>query len=500
MSRPFQPSTAKHACRGAACLLLLSPLACTNVSKLAPESPDKPWVIPSSAEANHTLPWMERAAGSGQDSSVPIEQNRRYSLAELIYIAQRNNPETRVAWEHARQAALAVGLAESEYAPQVSIDVIGGFQRTPLPIPSNVDPAGYFISDSRELIPMVALKWLLFDFGRRAGEDQAARANSFVANVTFTGVHQKLLYTVSRAYFSLGAARGRLSAAQRAVAAAETVENAAVARRARGLATVVVLAQAQRLTAQARYDLTKATGDERTAYANLIASLGVAAGARIEIADSSQQPLPAEPPEDIDALLRDALTHRPDVIAAIGKIGAAEGTLKSRRADYYPKLGVAAQVYENIGGFSNNGSPYATVNKPGGNILLTLSVPLYDGGARDSRVSSAQSEVASARANLAKVRDAATLQVVSAYNDLKTSLAAYSAAAALRTAAQTAYDAALDAFNSGVGTYIDVASEQNSLAMADAQKEDIHANVFTAAAALALASGMVSSKEMDLPF
>ena len=293
---------------------------------------------------------------------------------------------------------------------------------------------------------------------------------------------------------------GRLSAAQRAVAAAETVENAAVARRARGLATVVVLAQAQRLTAQARYDLTKATGDERTAYANLIASLGVAAGARIEIADSSQQPLPAEPPEDIDALLRDALTHRPDVIAAIGKIGAAEGTLKSRRADYYPKLGVAAQAYENIGGFSNNGSPYATVNKPGGNILLTLSVPLYDGGARDSRVSSAQSEVASARANLAKVRDAATLQVVSAYNDLKTSLAAYSAAAALRTAAQTAYDAALDAFNSGVGTYIDVASEQNSLAMADAQKEDIHANVFTAAAALALASGMVSSKEMDLPF
>ena len=244
-----------------------------------------------------------------------------------------------------------------------------------MPIPTTVIPAGYFISDSREVFPVLALKWLLFDFGRREGQDQAARANSFVANVTFTGVHQKLVFTVSRAYFSLGAARGRLSAARRAVTAAETVQDAAVSRRERGVATVVVPAQAQRQTAQARFYLAKATGDERTAYANLIASLGVAADARIDIVDSSQQPLPAEPPEDIDAVLRDALMHRPDVIAAIGKIEAAEGALKSRRADYYPKIGLSAQVYQNIGGLSTDGGPWSSVNKPGGSILLTLSVP-----------------------------------------------------------------------------------------------------------------------------
>ena len=496
MSRPLQPSFAQHVCRGVAWLLLLSPAAwAADALQRAPDSPDKPWVIPSSSDTlERAGPRVQRDGAPGPGRGVPIEQNRRYSLAELIDIAQRNNPETRVAWEQARRAALAVGLAESEYAPQVSIDVIGGYQRTPLPIPNTVIPAGFFVSDSREVFPLVALKWLLFDFGRREGQDQAARANSFVANVTFTGVHQKLVYTVSRAYFSLGAARGRLSAARRALAAAETLQDAAVSRRERGLATVVVPAQAQRQTAQARYNLAKATGDERTAYANLIASLGVAADARIDIVDSSQQPLPAEPPEDIDALLRDALTHRPDVIAAIGKIDAAEGALKSRRADYYPNIGVSAQVYQNIGGFSTDGGPWSTVNKPGGNVLLTLSVPLYDGGARDSRVASAQSEVVAARDTLAQVRDAATLQVVSAYNDLKTSLAAYSAAVALSAAAQTAYDAALGAFDSGVGTYTDVASEQSSLAMADAQKEDAHANVFTAAAALAFASGMLQTK------
>ena len=176
MSRPFPLNLAKHACRAAAWLLLLSPVAwAADALQLAPESPDKPWVIPSFSDtADRAGPWVQRDGVFGQGSGVPIEQNRRYSLAELIDIAQRNNPETRVAWEQARRAALAVGLDESEYAPQVSIDVIGGYQRTPLPIPDTVIPAGFFISDSREVFPALALKWLLFDFGRREGQDRAA--------------------------------------------------------------------------------------------------------------------------------------------------------------------------------------------------------------------------------------------------------------------------------------------------------------------------------------
>ena len=145
MSRPFPPSCAKHICRAAAWLMLLSPVAwgADDVLRLAPDSPDKPWAIPSvSGTADRAGPWVQRDAVFGQGNGVPIEQNRRYSLAELIDIAQRNNPETRIAWEQARRAALAVGLDESEYAPQVSIDVIGGYQRTPLPMPDTIYPQG----------------------------------------------------------------------------------------------------------------------------------------------------------------------------------------------------------------------------------------------------------------------------------------------------------------------------------------------------------------------
>ncbi len=306
---------------------------------------------------------------------------------------------------------------------------------------------------------MVTLKWLLFDFGRRDGQDQAARANSFVANVAFTRAHQKLIFAVSKAYFALGAARGRFAASSQALDAAATVEDAAVALRARGLATVVAVAQAQRQTAQARFRVAKAAGDERTAYANLIAAIGLAPDAHIDVADTSEQPLPPEPPVNLGAVVREALAHRPDVAAALGKVDAAEGALKSQRAAYYPTIALSAGVYQNMGALNTDGGPFYHVDKPGGSILLTLSLPLFDGGARGARVAIAQSEVAAARDSLEEVRSTAVAQVVSAYNDLKASLAEHAAAVALHAAATTAYAAAFDAYRQGVGTSTDVANE-----------------------------------------
>jgi outer membrane protein TolC len=483
-------------CVCAALFVLASPSApAFDATLLAPATPEKPWVIPSPADAVRRIDesnkrWgLQRSSDLDGGNAVSIERGHPYDLAELIDLAQRLNPETHEAWEEARQAALAVGLVDSSYAPQLSLEAVGGFQRTPLPITTSLIPKGYFIANTRELIPTLALKWLLFDFGRRDGLDQAARANSFVANVAFTGAHQKLIFTVSRAYFALGGARGRLTAARQALGTAEIVQDAAQLRRDNGLGTVVNLAQAQRQTAQARFNVIKAAGDERKAYTALIASIGLNADTQMEIADSSQRPLPAEPPERVEPLLQDALANRPDVIAALGKIEAAEGVLKTKKSAHYPEIALIAQAYQNYGSLSTDGSPYYNVNKPGGNILLTIKIPLYDGGARDSSAAIAQSEVAVARHKLEQVRDIAVQQVVSAYSDLKTSLAAYAAAVAVREAAQAAYDSAFDFYVHGVGSYTEAATEQTSLARADAEMADAHANAFTAAAALALATG-----------
>src|SRR6202051_4206518 len=305
----------------------------------APPSPEQPWAIPESA--------FRRAEALGNTGlSVPHKQ---YDLRALVDLAERENPKSREPWEAAREAAAGIGLAESAYLPQLSLQAIGGYQHTPLPMPKGLVPAGYFVSETREVIPALALKWLLFDFGRRDAQLQAARADSFVANVAFTGAHQKLIFDVSQAYFALGAARGRLHAAQNALNTALTTQDAAIAKQNNGLATLVAVAQAQRQTAQARYTLAAAEGAERTARANLIAALGVPAATEIDVVDSAELPLPPAPADSVSRAGDQALAHRPDVIAALGKVDAAEAALKGERRSYYPTIELSGQAFQNIG-------------------------------------------------------------------------------------------------------------------------------------------------------
>src|SRR5207245_5577114 len=96
-----------------------------------------------------------------------IDPNKRYELPELIDLAQRVNPETRVAWEAARRAALAVGLVESEYFPALAISALGGYQSVGVPIPRSLVSDGFFRFDLAQAVPTLNLRWLLIDFGDR---------------------------------------------------------------------------------------------------------------------------------------------------------------------------------------------------------------------------------------------------------------------------------------------------------------------------------------------
>jgi outer membrane protein TolC len=456
-------------------------LGASSAIAQAPTGPEKTWPIPESA--------VHRAE-EFQVNGLPL-QRKPYDLMALVDLAERESPKTREAWEAARAAAAGIGLAESAYLPQISLQAIGGLQHTPLPIPKNLVPEGYFVSDTREIIPAVAVKWLLFDFGRRDAQLQAARADAFVANVVFTGAHQKLIFEVSQAYFALGGARGKLHAAQKAWSTALTTQDAAIAKQDHGLATVVAVAQAQRQSAQMHYALAAAEGAERNAYANLIAALGVPAATQIDVVDSAELPLPPAPVGSVSNAITQALAHRPDIIAALGQVDVAEAALKGERRSYYPVIELAGQAFQNIGSLNSDGGPYSHLDRPGQSAFLSFSVPLYDGGTRRNRISIANAKAGVAQEQLAAARDAASQQVVRAYNGLLTSLAEYNAATAVSQAAHTAYDAALRSYQQGVGTYTDLATEENAVVQGETQVEDARANAHTAAAALALSMGAI---------
>ena len=59
-----------------------------------------------------------------------VDRARAYTLPDLIDIAESNNPATRIAWDEARSAALAAGIAESAYLPHITASAIGAYQGT----------------------------------------------------------------------------------------------------------------------------------------------------------------------------------------------------------------------------------------------------------------------------------------------------------------------------------------------------------------------------------
>jgi outer membrane protein TolC len=288
--------------------------ACNDTTDLAPASPDTPWRLsdtpqtPAAPRAfdlppQRPLPW--------RDESAAIDQAHRYTLAELIDMAQRRNKDTRIAWEQARQAAIGVGMARAAFLPELTASALGGYQHIASPFPARLVPQGYITADAQEIFPELAIKYLLIDFGRgREAAEQSAAQLSFAANVAFTGAHQRLILSVARAYFTLDGVNAQLQAARHALDDARRLQQSAEALYGRGLATVVAVQLARRSTAQATYDIAQATAAQHDANYSLLQVLELPPTTKLAVQNSFDRALPRGTARTVDQMMDDALRQR----------------------------------------------------------------------------------------------------------------------------------------------------------------------------------------------
>ena len=125
-----------------------------------------------------------------QRTVTSIDPKHSYSLAELIDIAEHNNPGTRIAWEHAKQRADELGIERSAYYPVLAGIATFAALRTVVPVPKALVPAGYITADVRLVQPEVTLQYVLFDSGKRKARVDAATAQTLAAGANFMGANQ----------------------------------------------------------------------------------------------------------------------------------------------------------------------------------------------------------------------------------------------------------------------------------------------------------------------
>ena len=480
--------------------------AASSREQVAPTSA-RPWAPPNLPTYEDTL--RKGSAETLQRGKELVDLRKVYTLPDLIDLAEQLNPATRAAWQNARQALALVGASKSAYYPFLSLAASAGYQRFFVPFPSigvnqavlrkaiaTGGPAQSAITLT-EGTPLrfdilyqseLAMQWLLFDFGAREATVSAAKEGLLIANVGFNATHQKVVLAVSQSFYIYNLARETVKVAQSAVETAETVHAAVEARVVNGLATQPELLQAEQQLAQAQFDLEKARGSERDAFVDLMNAIGLSPSIPLRVTESFGGSVELDLETPLISLVMRALSHRPDLVASLAKVRAADDRIKTIKASYFPRISGLANVgygEERVSVGANTFDSSAPTFGAG----LAFELDVFDGFLREQSLKAAEAELQAASQQLEQARDDAVRDVWQSYTDLRTAIRSAVAADALLKSSQGAYDAVLASFKVGLSTYTEVVTNETKLTSARNSVFQTQSAIRQAATALAYAIG-----------
>ena len=452
----------------------------------APVRPDAPWPTPDLRTFAEPL---------REERPPEVDPQKQYELPELIDLAERVNPETKVAWARAKEAASGVGLAQSTYYPLLALKASGAWVNLPVPLPVSPNQAGYLSVEAQEAQAVAALEWVLLDFGRRAALVGAARERLLAANLGFNARHLEIVFKVQTAFYNLTTVRGRITVAQAALESATKVQEAAEERFKNGLVTAPDVSLARQQAIQAAFDLEEVNSKERDAQVTLAESIGILPTTPLHVADFARLPLPTHLEDTVEKFIDRTLQQRPDLLARVAVLREKEAEIKRAKADYLPTLALVGQA----GGAversqltlkdSSSSLPWVSTKQPTWGVGLALTWSLFEGGARKRKLEIARSQQEAAQHELEDARDKAISQVWRFYTDTKLAIRRLEVAAALVEASQKSYEQTFEGYRNGLSSLVDVLGARRALSQADYVQLDTRATLLESAAGLAFASG-----------
>ena len=233
---------------------------------------------------------------------------------------------------------------------------------------------------------------------------RAADLTAVAARTNVSGVANDAVFFAAQAYRRVQLADAVLLARRAAVSDQENHLRVTEQRVAAGKTARYLLARDRAALASAQQAQEDAASERDQAANDLSATLGLA------VESFGVEPLARETFSDTrDAVLGRALDRRSALVAAEQRVSAAQAGVFAARAAYRPSATFTAQSY--------NGSSAPALGRSGGQLEVTASLPVADGGSRAAASAKARAEYERAAAVRDQMRAAVVRDVANAWRE-----------------------------------------------------------------------------------
>lgn len=323
------------------------------------------------------------------------------------------------------------------------------------------------IGHTRTRSSSLSVSQSVVDFSRYA-DLKASKSSSEAQDATYEAALQQLSTRVATAYFQV-----------------LTNDDALTFAKANEQALARQLEQAQQrfdVGLSAITDVQDAKAQHDTAMASVITAENTLADSREALTQITGKPsdnlkklreqLPMDPPtpNDPKAWVAEAVKSNPTILASQYNVESAEHSISSARAAHLPTLDATAGYSKSTAWTQNAGtlsSSNTSSNGRGGTTVgLTLSVPIFSGGATQSRVRQSIYQRDSAQDSLESSRRQVVRDTLNYYRSVVAGISKVEATKAAVESSESARDATQAGFEVGTRTIVDVLIAQQNLTSA----------------------------------
>ncbi|MGH7616378.1 MAG: TolC family protein, partial [Gemmatimonadaceae bacterium] len=400
------------------------------------------------------------AAGAHDAATLAVSPNaaHQYTLAQIVDVALRNSPATKVSWTQARAAADVYGSTEGRLYPSVIAGVGANQQLTsPTPGRASVERSQYG--------PTISLAYTVLDFGGRSGSVDVARQTAVAADLTHNSTVENTILQVETAAFGFLSTRSQRDAAKAGLDEATAALDAANERHRVGLATIADVLQAKTARSQAELALETLDGSLLVTRGALAVAMGLPANTQIDVPDVPAADSAHFVAESVDTLIELAVRNRPELATARAQASAAQSQIKVVKAAALPAFALTATG-------ATNGSSAPGFSGPVYQLGIGIQVPIFTGFSTQFDARAAQEQYQSALARAEATKQQVIQEVFTAYYTLRTSTQRVRTTRDLLASAEQSEVVARERYKEGVGSIVDLLIAQSALASARAEAVD----------------------------